>query len=120
LVSLSTRRGVLDYLPYIHLRGNVAKFTEELQLAARGERFQQNQPNLIGKIQDQLAAVSCPTLILWVIKTVGFLLRMAKAVRSHSRIQVTDSPQHGHVASAGCPEAIHSAILESAQYKFSR
>ena len=100
--------------PYIHLSGAVAKFTEELQLAAREiERFQQNQPNLISKIQDQLAAVSCPTLILWSDQDRWFPATDGKKLCDlipGSRLQILTNC--GHNASAGCPEAINSAILE--------
>ncbi len=100
--------------PYIHLSGAVVKFTEELQLAAREiERFQQNQPNLISKIQDQLAAVSCPTLILWSDQDRWFPATDGKKLCDlipGSRLQILTNC--GHNASAGCPEAINSAILE--------
>ena len=100
--------------PYIHLPGAVAKFTEELQLAAREiERLQQNQPNLISNIQYSLAAITCPTLILWSSQDRWFPAIDGEKLRDRipaSQLQIL--PNCGHDASAGCPEAVNSAILE--------
>ncbi len=99
--------------PYIHLRGSVAKLTEGLQLAAREiERLQENQPNFISKIQDKLSTITCPTLILWSDQDRWFPATDGKKLRDRmpsSRLQTL--PNCGHDASAGCPEAINSAIL---------
>ena len=100
--------------PYIYLPGSVAKLTEELQLAAREiERLQQNQPNLISKIQDKLATITCPTLILWGDQDRWFPATDGEKLREcicGSKLQIL--PNCGHDASAGCPDAVNSAILE--------
>lgn len=100
--------------PYIYFPGAVVKITQGLQLAAREiERLQQNQPNLISKIQDKLATINCPTLILWGDQDRWFPAINGEKLHSripNSRLQVI--PNCGHDAAAGCPEAIYSAILE--------
>ncbi len=100
--------------PYVELPGAVAKLTEELQLAAREiERLQENQPNLISKIQEKLSTITCPTLILWSDQDRWFPATDGEKLRAlipGSRLQIL--PNCGHDASAGCPEAINSAILE--------
>ncbi len=100
--------------PYIHLPGAVAKLTAELQLAAREiECLQDNQPNLISKIQEKLATITCPTLILWSDQDRWFPAKDGEKLHAcmpTSRLQIL--PNCSHDASAGCPEAINSAILE--------
>ena len=100
--------------PYIELPGAVAKFTEELQLAAREiERLQQNQPNLISNIQAHLDAITCPTLILWSEQDRWFPVTDGEKLQERipgSKLQVLF--KCGHDASADCPEAVNSAILE--------
>ena len=100
--------------PYIELPGAIAKFTEELQLAAREiERLQQNQPNFISNIQDHLGAIISPTLILWSEQDRWFPVTDGEKLRLRipgSKLQVLFNC--GHDASADCPEAINSAILE--------
>lgn len=100
--------------PYTELPGTVAKVTEELQLAAREiEHLQQNQPNLISKVQDQLANITCPTLILWSELDKWFPVTDGEKLRPripNSKFKILKNC--GHDASAGCPEAMISAILE--------
>ena len=100
--------------PYIHLPGAVAKLTAELQLAAREiERLQENQPNLISKIQEKLATITCPTLILWSDQDRWFPAKDGEKLRAcmpTSKLKILSNCSHD--ASAGCPEAINAAILE--------
>ncbi|MBV8882893.1 MAG: alpha/beta hydrolase [Chroococcidiopsidaceae cyanobacterium CP_BM_RX_35] len=100
--------------PYVYLPGSVAKLTEELQLAAREiELLQQNQLNLISKIQGKLATISCPTLILWGDQDRWFPATDGEKLRDcipNSRLQILHNC--GHDASAGCPAAVNAAILE--------
>lgn len=100
--------------PYIYIPGAVAKLTEELQLAAREiDYLQQKQPNFISKIQDHLAAVNCPTLILWSDQDRWFPATDGEKLRDripNSRLQIL--PNCGHDAASGCPEAVNSAIIE--------
>jgi len=100
--------------PYVYLSGTVTKLTEELQLAVRQiELLQQNQPNQISKIQDQLDTINCQTLILWGDQDRWFPATDGEKLRDrlpNSRLQIL--PNCGHDASAGCPDAVNSAILE--------
>jgi pimeloyl-ACP methyl ester carboxylesterase len=99
--------------PYIHIPGAVAKLTEELQAAAREiDRLQEKKPNLISNVQEKLSTINCPTLILWSDQDRWFPATDGEKLRSRmpsSKLQIL--PNCSHDASAGCPEAINSAIL---------
>ncbi len=99
--------------PYIYLPGAIAKFSEELQLAAQEiDRLQQNQPNLISQIQERLSTITCPTLILWSDRDRWFPATDGEKLRGlipGSKLQLLLNC--GHDASFDCPEAINSAIL---------
>lgn len=103
--------------PYIYLNGCVAKVTEELQLSAREiELLQENRPNLISKIQDKLSNINCPTLILWSDQDRWFPATDGEKLRDripNSKLQILHNCSHD--ASAGCPEAVNTAILEFMQ-----
>lgn len=100
--------------PFIEFPGAVTKVAEELQIAAREiEHLQENKPNLIGKIQNNLGAIKCPTLILWGEQDSWYPCSDGEKLRSripNSSLQIL--PNCGHDASSGCPEAVNAAILK--------
>ncbi|HEY9298530.1 MAG TPA: alpha/beta hydrolase, partial [Phormidium sp.] len=52
--------------PYIHFPGTLTKAAEDIQIAVKEIQLKQNnQPNLLSKIQRNLAVIKSPTLILW-------------------------------------------------------
>ena len=100
--------------PYIEFPNTIAKYGEDLQHAAQEiQRLQQNLPNLIGKIQDNLSAIAIPTLILWSEQDRWFPVKDGEKLRDrlpNSRLQII--PNCGHDAAATCPDVANSAILE--------
>lgn len=100
--------------PFIEFPGTLAKVAEELQIAAREiEYLQENKPNLISKIQKNLAAIKCPTLILWGEQDSWYPPIDGKKLQSRmpvSKLRIL--PNCGHDASSGCPDAVNAAILE--------
>ncbi|MBE9177821.1 alpha/beta hydrolase [Oculatella sp. LEGE 06141] len=100
--------------PYIYRSGPLTQFAVDLQQAAQEiNRLQQNQPNLIRQIQDDLVNVSCPSLILWADQDRWFPQKdgeMLHARLPHSRLQII--PNCGHNASGSNPTAVNTAILQ--------
>ena len=100
--------------PFIEFPGTVAKVAEELQIAAREiEYLQENKPNLIGKIQKNLGAIKCPTLILWGEQDSWYPPIDGEKLQSRmpvSKLQILTNC--GHDASSGCSDAVNAAILE--------
>ena len=99
---------------FIEFHGTVTKVDEELQIAAREiEYLQENKPNLISKIQKNLAAIKCPTLILWGEQDSWYPPIDGEKLQSRmpvSKLQIL--PNCGHDASSGCPDAVNTAILK--------
>lgn len=100
--------------PFIEFPGTVTKVAEELRIAAREiEDLQENKPNLIGKIQNNLGAIKCPTLILWGEQDSWYPPIDGEKLQSQmpvSKLQIL--PNCGHDASSGCSDAVNAAILE--------
>ncbi len=100
--------------PYIEFPNAVTKYAEDLQHAAKEiQRLQQNLPNLISNIQDNLSAIACPTLILWSDSDRWFPVTDGERLQAqipHSRFQIL--PNCGHDAASTCPAAVNAAILE--------
>lgn len=100
--------------PYIEIPGTITKVAEDLQIAAREiERLQRNQPNLISKIQNNLDAIRCPTLILWGEQDSWYPASDGEKLRSRipgSHFQIL--PNCGHDASSGSSDDVNAAILK--------
>lgn len=98
--------------PYLHRAGPLTQFAADLQLAAREiQRYQQQQPNWISTIQQNLSHLICPTLILWSDSDRWFPVHDGE--RLHDCIpkaQFQVIPNCGHVASSGNPVAVNAAI----------
>lgn len=103
--------------PYLHLPGTLTQFAADLQLAAREiDRLNQNQPNLISTIQQNLAHTHCPTLILWSDCDRWFPPADGERLRDrlpNAQLQVISNC--GHVASSGNPAAVNAAIIQHCQ-----
>ena len=100
--------------PYLHIPGTLTQFAADLQLAAREiDRLNQNQPNLLTSIQQNLPTTFCPTLILWSDCDRWFPVEDGQKLHDrlpNSQFQVISNC--GHVASSGNPEAVNTAILQ--------
>lgn len=99
--------------PYIKFPNAITKYAEDLQNAAQEiQKIEQNLPNLISKIQDNLSAIAIPTLILWSAQDRWFPIRDGEKLQARlpdSTLQII--PNCGHDAAATCPDAVNSAIL---------
>ena len=99
--------------PFIEFPGTLTKVAEDVQIAAREiEHLQESKPNLIGKIQNNLGAIKCPTLILWGEQDGWYPPSDGEKLRSLipvSQLQIL--PNCGHDASSGCSDAVNAAIL---------
>ncbi|NJR67039.1 MAG: alpha/beta fold hydrolase [Leptolyngbyaceae cyanobacterium CRU_2_3] len=99
--------------PYLYLPGTLTQFAKDLRLAAQQiDRLHCQQPNLISEIQQDLAKIVCPTLILWSDQDRWFPLEDGRHLKHrlpHARFQVL--PCCGHVASSNQPKAVNQAIL---------
>lgn len=100
--------------PYLEFPNTIVKITEELQQAEKEiEKLLQKQPNLISQIQDNLAKITCPTLILWGEKDSWFPATNGTKLRaSLPNSQLKIIPNGAHDVAAGSPEAATAAILE--------
>ncbi|MBF2046630.1 MAG: alpha/beta fold hydrolase [Leptolyngbya sp. IPPAS B-1204] len=100
--------------PYLNFPGTFTQFAIDLQLAAQEiERCQQGRPNWISTIQQNLANVTCPVLILWSDCDRWFPLQDGEKLRDQipsAQFQVI--PNCGHVASSGNPAVVNAAILQ--------
>ncbi len=100
--------------PFIEFPGTLTKVAEDVQIAAREiELLQENKPNLISKIQNNLGAIKCPTLILWGEQDGWYPPSDGERLRSlipASQLQIL--PNCGHDASSGCSDAVNAAILK--------
>ncbi|WP_017317355.1 alpha/beta fold hydrolase [Mastigocladopsis repens] len=103
--------------PYTEIPGTLTKVAEELQIAAREiEHLQTNKPSLISKIQNNLGAITCPTLILWGEQDTWFPASDGEKLRQrlpHAKLQIL--PNCHHDASTGASEAVNAAILKFLQ-----
>jgi pimeloyl-ACP methyl ester carboxylesterase len=100
--------------PFIELSGTVAKVAEDLRIAAQEiEHLQENKPNIISKIQNNLSGIKCPTLILWGEQDSWYPPSDGEKLRSRIPNSVLKIlPNCGHDASAGCSKEVNAAIIE--------
>ncbi len=100
--------------PYIEFPGTFLKVAQELQIAAREiENSQNNKPNWLTKIQDNLINIECPTLIMWGEQDNWFPLEDGKKLHSKlplSQFQLLTNCHHD--ASSGAADAIEIATVE--------
>ncbi|MEM6398853.1 MAG: alpha/beta hydrolase [Cyanobacteria bacterium P01_D01_bin.116] len=100
--------------PYIEFPGTFLKVTQELQIAIREiENHQNNKPNWLSKIQDNLINIKCPTLILWGEQDSWFPLENGKKLHQllpNSQFQLLTNCHHD--ASGGSADAIEMATIE--------
>jgi pimeloyl-ACP methyl ester carboxylesterase len=103
--------------PYTEIPGTLTKVAEELQIAAREiEHLQTDQPSLISKLQNNLGAIKCPTLILWGEQDSWFPASDGEKLRQRlpdAKLQIL--PNCHHDASTGASEAVNAAILKFLQ-----
>lgn len=99
--------------PYIERVGAITHFARTLQQAASQiEQLEKSQPNLISQVQDNLDAVTIPTLILWGDKDAWF--PVADGVKLHTRLpnsQMKILSDCGHDAAGSAPQQVHTAVL---------
>jgi len=100
--------------PYIEFPGTFLKVAQELQIAAREiESSQNNKPNWLSKIQDNLINIKCPTLIMWGEQDSWFPLESGKKLHQllpNSQFQLLANCHHD--ASSGSADAIEIATIE--------
>ncbi|MGB7378862.1 MAG: alpha/beta hydrolase [Rivularia sp. (in: cyanobacteria)] len=100
--------------PYIEFPGTFLKVAQELQIAAREiENCQNNKPNWLSKIQDNLINIECPTLIMWGEQDNWFPLEDGKTLHHrlpNSQFQLLANCHHD--ASSGAADAIEIATIE--------
>ncbi len=103
--------------PFTELPGTIAKVAEELQIAAREiENWQANKPNMLTKIQNNLSAIKCPTLVLWGEQDSWFPASHGKKLHQHipnSKLQILSNCCHD--ASSGASEVLNKTILKFLQ-----
>ena len=103
--------------PFIELPGTIAKVAEELQIAAREiDNWQAKKPNMLTKIQNNLSAIECPTLVLWGEQDSWFPASHGEKLHQHianSKLQIL--PNCCHDASTGSFQALNTAILKFLQ-----
>ncbi|MFN6571023.1 alpha/beta hydrolase [Nostoc minutum NIES-26] len=103
--------------PFIELPGTIAKVAEELQIAAQEiDNCQANKPNMLSKIQNDLSAIKCPTLILWGEQDGWFPASHGKKLHQcipNSKLQILSNCCHD--ASTGSSEVVNAAVLEFLQ-----
>lgn len=100
--------------PYIEFPGTFLKVAQELQIAAREiANSQNNKPNWLSKIQDNLINIECPTLIMWGEQDSWFPLEDGKKLHDrlpNSQFQLLANCHHD--ASSGAADAIEIATIE--------
>ena len=103
--------------PYTEIPGTLTKVAEELQIAAREiEHLQTDKPSFISKLQNNLGAIICPTLILWGEHDSWFPSSDGEKLRQRlpdAKLQIL--PNCHHDASTGASEAVNAAILNFLQ-----
>ena len=99
--------------PYLNLPGTLTQYAVDLQLAALEiSRLQANLPNFIHMIQQGLAQITCPVLVLWSDGDRWFPVKDGERLHTslpNSRFQLIVNC--GHVASSGNPTDVNAAIL---------
>jgi len=100
--------------PFIEIPGTLVKVAEELQIAAREiEHWQTQKPNMLSKIQNNLSAIECPTLILWGEQDNWFPPSHGeKLYRCLSNAKLQILPNCCHDAAIGSSEDVNVAIVE--------
>ncbi|MFB2935832.1 alpha/beta fold hydrolase [Aerosakkonemataceae cyanobacterium BLCC-F154] len=100
--------------PYIEFPGTLTKAAEDIQIAVKEMQRNQNyQPNLISKIQKNLAIIKCPTLVLWGEQDSWFSYKQGeKLSKLLPGSQLKIIPNCNHDASSGSPDAVNTAVLE--------
>lgn len=100
--------------PYIQFPGTLTKAAEDIQIAVKEiQRNQNYQPNLISKIQRNLAVIKCPTLVLWGEQDSWFSYKQGeKLSKLLPGSQFKTIPNCDHDASSGSPDAVNTAVLE--------
>ncbi|BAY22829.1 alpha/beta hydrolase fold protein [Calothrix sp. NIES-2100] len=100
--------------PFIELPGTIVKVAEELQIAAREiENWQAQKPNLLSKIQSNLSAIQCPTLILWGQQDSWFPASHGEKLHKsipNAKLQIL--PNCCHDAAADSHQEVNTAIVE--------
>ncbi len=100
--------------PFIEFPGTLTKVAEELRLAAQEiEHLQVNKPNILSKIQNNLHAIKCPTLILWGEQDSWFPASDGEKLRQlipNTQLQIL--PNCCHDASSGACDAVNAAIVK--------
>jgi pimeloyl-ACP methyl ester carboxylesterase len=99
--------------PFIELPGTIAKVAEELQIAAQEiENWQANKPNMLTKIQNNLGAIKCPTLVLWGEQDSWFPTSHGEKLHqriSNSKFKILSNCRHD--ASTGAFKVLNAEIL---------
>jgi pimeloyl-ACP methyl ester carboxylesterase len=100
--------------PYLHNPGTLTQFVVDLQHAAREiATLNRQQSSLLRSIQQNLAHVACPTLVLWSDCDQWFPVHDGETLcRRLPNAQLQIIPNCGHVATSGNPEIVNAAILE--------
>ncbi|MBD1999556.1 alpha/beta hydrolase [Leptolyngbya sp. FACHB-541] len=102
--------------PYVEFPGTITQFATDLQQSAREIRnLQTGQPSIIRTIQQDLAKVVCPTLILWGECDRWFPVADGEKLHAHlpnSQFQVI--PNCGHNSSSSAAP-VNEAILSFMQ-----
>ncbi len=103
--------------PYLYRRGVLTQFAVDLQDAAREIRAcLQEQPSLIGTIQQKLPYTTCPTLVMWADCDQWFPVEDGhRLAQELPNAQFRLIPNCGHVASSGNPAVVNQAITEFLQ-----
>jgi len=103
--------------PFIELPGTIAKVAEELQIAAKEiKNLQENKPNMLAKIQNNLHKIQCPTLVLWGEQDSWFPASHGAKLHqqiSNSKLQILSNCCHD--ASTGASKVLNAAIVEFLQ-----
>jgi pimeloyl-ACP methyl ester carboxylesterase len=99
--------------PFIELPGTIAKVAEELQIAAKEiENWQANKPNMLTKIQNNLGAIKCHTLVLWGEQDSWFPTSHGEKLHqriSNSKFKILSNCRHD--ASTGAFKVLNAEIL---------
>ncbi|MEA5580347.1 alpha/beta hydrolase [Nodularia harveyana UHCC-0300] len=100
--------------PFIEFPGTIVKVAEDLQIAAAEiKNSQLNQPNILTKIQNNLGAIQCPTLIMWGDKDSWFPASHGEKLHQRiplSQLKIIDNCFHD--AAIGSSDVVNTTILE--------
>ncbi|AKG23631.1 alpha/beta fold hydrolase [Calothrix sp. 336/3] len=99
--------------PFTEFPGTLTKVAEELQIAAKEiENFQGKKSNWLSHIQNHLASIHAPTLVLWGEQDSWFPAIHGEKLHQalpNSRLQIL--PNCCHDASTGSAQIINQAII---------